>query len=323
MKQLGYLMTVKQKTELGEYHIGDSLELLKSDLGYQLKGKVNLILTSPPYLLNRKKKYGNHTEEEYLEWFVSMAPIFSKLLTDDGSVVIELGNSWEPNRPIQSLLPLESLLGFVKNKNANFRLCQQFTCYNPSRLPSPAPWVTQKRIRTTDSYTNIWWMAKSDYPKADNSKVLRPYSKSQKQLQKRGTYNSGLRPSEHNISESGFLKDNGGSIAHNFFELEAMDSKREVRLPNSFAFSNTSSNDFYHRKCREQNLNPHPARMPMGLASFFINLLTEEHDLVLDPFGGSNTTGYTSEKLNRKWISIEAKEEYLAHSEIRFQYYKE
>ncbi|AZQ09209.1 Modification methylase PvuII [Shewanella khirikhana] len=247
-----------------------------------------------------------------------MAPIFSRLLTDDGSVVIELGNSWEPKRPVQSLLPLESLMGFVKNEEAGFRLCQQFICYNPSRLPSPAPWVTQKRIRATDSYTNVWWMSKSDFPKADNSKVLRPYSKKQKQLQAKGSYNAGKRPSEHDISETGFLKDNGGSIAHNFFELEVMDSSRDVRLPNSFAFSNTSSNDYYHRKCRDLGIIPHPARMPEGLAAFFIQMLTDENDLVLDPFGGSNTTGYTAQTLGRRWISIEAQEEYLKHSKIRF-----
>ena len=54
------------------------------------------------------------------------------MLADDGSIVIELGNSWEPSRPVQSLLPLQSLLGFVSHKETELRLIQEFVCYNPS-----------------------------------------------------------------------------------------------------------------------------------------------------------------------------------------------
>ena len=46
---------------------------------------------------------------------------------------------------------------------------------------------------------------KTDYPKADNRKVLRPYSESMKSLLKRGSYNAGKRPSEHSIGEKSFL----------------------------------------------------------------------------------------------------------------------
>ena len=209
----------------------------------------------------------------------------------DGSIVIELGNAWESSRPIQSLLPLESLISFVKDPVANLRLCQQFVCYNPTRLPSPAQWVTVNRIRTTDSYTHVWWMAKSDNPKADSRKVLRPYSKSMKRLLKLQKYNAGIRPSEHHIGKTSFLTDNGGSIAHNLFEVEPLSDDREPRLPNAFSFPNTQSNDYYLQECRKLGIKPHPARMPEGLVSFFIQFLTDPGDLVFDPFGGSNTTG--------------------------------
>ncbi|WP_345291128.1 site-specific DNA-methyltransferase [Flavobacterium hankyongi] len=285
----------------------------------ELKGKVNLIITSPPFPLNNKKQYGNEKGEEYLKWFIDMAPIFSDLLTEDGSLVIEIGNAWEPERPVQSLLHLECLFGLVKHPKANLRLIQEFICYNPSKLPSPAQWVTVNRLRTVDSYTHVWWIAKNDFPKADNSKVLRPYSKSMQSLLKKQKYNAGKRPSEHNISETGFLKDNGGSIAHNFFELEQVDDNREVRLPHSvLSFSNTSSNDYYLKMCREKNIKPHPARMSGGLVNFFIEFLTDEDDLILDPFSGSNTTGYCAEKLNRNWMSFEVKEDYIEQACIRF-----
>lgn len=307
------------KTDLGTYYIGDANELLQSDLGNKLIGKVQLLLTSPPFPLNNKKSYGNLRGERYKEWFIGLAKIFADLLTEDGSIVIEMGNAWMPGRPIQSLLHLESLMGFLKNPDTDLRLCQQFICYNPSRLPSPAQWVTVNRIRTTDSYTQIWWMSKTDFPKADNRRVLRPYSKEMKELLSNESYNAGKRPSEHHISKDSFLNNHHGSIMPNLFEIEPMDKKREVRLPNAFSISNTQSNDFFMRKCRERKIVPHPARMPKGLAAFFIEFLTDPGDLILDPFAGSNTTGFVAELLHRKWVSIEIKEEYALQSLIRFE----
>jgi len=231
--------------------------------------------------------------------------------------VIEIGNAWLPERPIQSLLHLESLIEFVNHPLAGLRLCQQFVCYNPSRLPSPATWVNIKRIRLTDSYTNVWWMAKTDFPKADNRRVMRAYSESMKALLKRQNYNSGKRPSEHVIGEESFLTDNGGSIAHNLFEMEPMDNEREVRLPNAFSFSNNTSNDYFMRTCRTKNIIPHPARMPAGLVAFFVELLTDKNDLILDPFAGSNTTGFIAELKNRRWFSVEEVRDYATQSKIR------
>lgn len=305
------------KTNNGILYLGDSIKFLKEECFSELEGKVDLIITSPPFPLNNKKKYGNLLGDEYKKWFISLAPLYEKLLSETGSIVIEIGNAWENDRPVQSLLHLECLLGFVKN--SNLRLIQEFICYNPSKLPSPAQWVTVNRIRTVDSYTHVWWLAKNDYPKADNLKVLRPYSKSMKSLLKKQKYNSGKRPSEHNISEKGFLKDNGGSISHNFFELENIDHDREVRLPfNVLSFSNTNSNDMYMKRCREKNIIPHPARMNEGIVNFFVEFLTDEKDIVLDPFAGSNTTGYVAEEKNRRWIAIEADKNYALQSKFRF-----
>ncbi|MFP5270456.1 DNA-methyltransferase [Coleofasciculus sp.] len=315
-------MPLAQRTQSGRYYIGKVEKVLNNPSFQQLRGQVNLILTSPPFPLNSKKSYGNMLGDEYLEWFTCLAPLFAEMLADDGSIVIELGNSWEPSRPVQSLLPLQSLLNFVSHKEANLRLIQEFVCYNPSRLPSPARWVTVKRIRAVDSYTRLWWIAKSDEPKADNFKVLRPYSDRMKYLISTGRYNAGKRPSEHKIGETSFLKDCGGSIAHNLFELEDMDAQRKVRLPNiynAFSFSNSNSNDFFSRTCKKKGITPHPARMPMGLAAFFIEFLTEPSDLVLDPFAGSNTTGYAAARLNRRWLAIDAEEKYVEQSRIRFK----
>jgi len=156
----------------GELSIGKSEELLAGELGAALKEKVQLIFTSPPFPLNQKKKYGNLQGEAYIHWLASFASLFAGLLTPTGSIVLELGNAWEPDSPCQSLLPLQSFVRFAEA--GQLQLCQEFICHNPARLPSPAQWVTIEQIRVTDSYTRLWWMVFTDRPKADNRNVLRP-----------------------------------------------------------------------------------------------------------------------------------------------------
>lgn len=264
-----------------------------------LRGKVNLILTSPPFPLNRKKKYGNLNGEAYINWLTEISKRLTSLLTDDGSIVIEIGNSWESGFPVFSTLPIEALLEF--KKASNLYLCQEFIVFNPSRLPSPIEWVNKKRIRVKDSFTRVWWLSKTPFPKANNKNVLVEYSSSMKKLLKVKKYNSGKRPSEHVIGEKSFFTNNNGAIA-----------------PNVLTLSNTNSNDKYIKYCKKHSLLLHPARMPRELPDFFIKFLTNEGDLVLDPFAGSNTTGEIAQLLSRKWLSVEVNEVYVEGSKGRF-----
>jgi site-specific DNA-methyltransferase (cytosine-N4-specific) len=291
---------VAYRTNIGRMYQGKSEDVLSSDFMESFKGKVNLIFTSPPFPLNRKKKYGNEKGDKYIEWLVSFGDLFKEMLTEDGSIVIEMGNSWQPGAPVMSTLAIKALLEFQESNDLH--LCQEFVWYNPARLPSPAQWVNVERIRVKDSFTKLWWMSKVVKPKANNKRVLIEYSEAMKQLIKTKKYNAGKRPSEHNIGEKSFSKDNGGAIPSNVL-----------------TFANTGSNDEYLKYCREHNIMFHPARMPIDLAKFFINFLTKPGDLVLDPFAGSNTTGSAAEALGRHWLSIEAQKDYIEGSKGRFK----
>lgn len=283
-----------------------------------LVGKVNLIFTSPPFPLIRKKSYSNKTGEDYLKWLSSLAPLLTKLLAPDGSIVIEVGNAWEQGAPVMSTLPLEALLAF-KNA-ADLNVCQQIICHNPARLPSPAQWVTVNRVRLKDSYTHVWWMSKTESPKADNRRVLTPYGDSMRKLLKSKSYNAGRRPSGHVISEKGFLMNHGGAISPSVIDVD----ESSQRLPESLMkFAGTSWDKGYRDYCKRHNLEMHPARMPVQLAAFFIQFLTEPGDLVLDPFAGSNTTGFASEILGRRWISVEANVAYAEGSKGRFEMFND
>lgn len=287
-------------TRLGKSFHSSIETFLESEYATELKGSVNLAFTSPPFPLNRKKKYGNKVGDDYLEWVESFAEGFTDLLTEDGSLVMEVGNSWEAGEPVMSTLALRALLALLDK--ADLYLCQQFVVHNPARLPSPAQWVTIDRVRVKDSFTHVWWMSPTPRPKADNRKVLVEYSDSMKKLLRRKTYNAGTRPSEHVIGETSFLSDNGGAIP-----------------PSVLTYSNTRSSDNYRKYCVDAGLPVHPARMQPEVPAFFTKFLTDPGDLVFDPFAGSNTTGAVAEELNRRWVSVEVSREYIDGSVGRFR----
>jgi len=294
--------------------LGSVEEVLNSDYLQKKTGRINLIFTSPPFALNRKKRYGNKRGDAYKSWLEELAPQLADLLAPDGSIVIELGNAWEGGKPIMSTLPMETLIGFAKK--GRLHICQQFVCHNPARLPGPIQWVNVERIRVKDSYTHVWWLSRSEKPKADNRKVLIPYGPDMEQLLKAKRYNPGARPSGHVIGARSFFKDNGGAISSNVID-PASNEERAVP-PNLLQFSNTAWSAHYREYCKRRDLKPHPARMQPGLAAFFISFLTDEKDLVLDPFAGSNTTGAVAQQLRRRWIGIEPEKKYIEGSKGRF-----
>ena len=306
-------LTVEYSTDRGAALVGKSETVLASKAGRELCGQVQLVFSSPPFPLNRKKKYGNLEGANFKKWLSGYAEALASLLTPDGSIVIEMGNAWMPRLPVMSTLAIETLLAF--QRAAKLYLVQEFIWYNPARLPTPAQWVTVNRIRVKDAFTRIWWLSPNAYPKADNRRVLTPYSGSMRTLIDTQKYNAGKRPSEHVIGATSFLTDHGGAIPPNVLTIP---NDEVAPVSNLLVGGNTSANDLYHQFCKTRGLTPHPARMPVGLAKFFINLCTEEGDLICDPFGGSNTTGAAAEELNRRWISIEADPNYAAAGRGRF-----
>ncbi len=283
------------KTKLGKIFLGDSSELLEKIIS---PGSVDLIVTSPPFGLVRKKDYGNVDSHKYVKWFKSFGYLFRRLLKPTGSLVIDIGNSWNPRQPTRSLYVYELLIMLCRE--CGFHLAQEFFWWNPSKLPAPAEWVTVRRIRVKDAIDFIWWLSVTPWPKASNRRVLIPYSGSMRNLLKNG-YKAKLRPSGHDISQK-FSVNNEASIP-----------------PNLIAVANTESNSFYLRYCKEHNLNPHPARFPSEIPEYFIRMLTDPGDFVVDPFAGSCVTGEVAERLKRYWLCVEIIEDYLKGAIARFQ----
>lgn len=270
----------------------DSLDMLRR----MPSDSVDLVMTSPPFALARKKEYGNEPVDRYLEWFMPFCLEIKRVLKPDGSFVLDIGGAWIPGSPVRSVYHFDLAVRLTKE----FFLAQEFYWYNPARLPTPAEWVTVRRVRVKDSVNMIWWFGKSEWPKADNRAVLQPYSDSMKQLIKHG-YKAQKRPSGHDISNK-FQRDNGGSIP-----------------PNLIQIANTESNSAYLRECKRRGIKPHPARYPAALVEFFVDFLTDEDDVVIDPFAGSNVTGSVCEDKRRRWLAFELESKYIEGSALRFE----
>lgn len=285
-------------TKYGEAHCGDSLDLIQT----LEDNSVDLVVTSPPFALLRQKEYGNENQEGYVDWLCQFAQLLLPKLKDTGSLVIDLGAAYNKGEPTYSLYQFRTLIKLCDV--IGYKLAQPFYWHNTSALPAPIEWVNKRKLRVKNSVNTVWWLSKTSEPKSDITKVLTPYSDRMKKLLDRPeefVKGKEVRPSGHTHSSSSWQKDNGGAIP-----------------PNMLMIPNSESNSMYLRACKLNKVKGHPARFPQGVPEFFIKMLTDENDLVVDIFGGSNTTGMVCENLGRRWKSFELNKEYVAASSFRF-----
>ena len=297
----------------GEAWRGDSRSLLKRIPD----DSIDLVFTSPPYALIRKKQYGNESARTYVRWFRPFAKQIHRILKPQGSFVLNLGGAWSPGLPTKSLYQYELLLELCnpsqRRKNPpKFHLAQDFYWFNPAKIPNPIQWVNVDRVRVKDAVEPIWWLAKSPNPKASNRAVLAPYSQHMQRLISTNRYNRGSRPSGWVVSDK-WGRDNGGAIPPNLLTSDGLDTLFNVLIQ-----SNTSSNDPLRRTLRANGHQPHPAMFPTALPDFFIRLTTDESDTVVDPFCGSNATGFVADQLGRQWVSIDIDSQFLDASRERW-----
>ena len=282
------------KFRFGEVWCGDSLQKMRR----MRADSVDLIFTSPPFPLIRKKKYGNRDEKEYIDWLLPFLTAGSRLLKTTGSLVLDLGCCWQRGKPLRSAYDIRLTLEIIDSLGLSF--AQEFYWYNVSRLPAPAQWVTIEKTRVKDSINKVLWFSKSENPKASNERVLQPYSPYMEEKLSKGIKAEHARPSGHQPSKY-FNNRNIGSIPGNLLSVP-----------------NNNSADPYLKYCKENGLKPHPARFPFQIPEFFIRFLTEPGDKVLDPFAGSCTTGYAAERLKRRWVCVEANPDYASTAKGHF-----
>lgn len=271
-------------------------------------GEVNLILTSPPYPLHRQKGYGGEAHGTWLDEMRRRAEGWRRVLADDGSLVLNLGQEWRTGAPVVEPLAERLLLALIDDLGLN--LCQRLYWENPSKMPAPAEWVTVRHERLNPSVEPLFWLSPTAHPNADNRRILRQYSDSMRARIRQGGDRAATRPSGHTRANGAFSQDNGGSIAHAMLDDQMLTEL--VRL------ANTNSNDQYLQRCKAAGLKVHPARMPAGLSDVMVLFLTEPDQLVYDPLGGSLTVADAAERHGRRWVADDYSLTYLAGASLRF-----
>lgn len=198
-------------------------------------GSVDLVMTSPPFALTRQKEYGNEPVERYLEWFLPFTREIKRVLKDTGSFVLDIGGAWLPGAPVRSTYHFEVAIKLVQD---GFRLAQDFYWYNPSRLPSPAEWVTVRRVRVKDAVNMVWWFSKTDHPHADTRRAANWVIDTTGESMERGP--SGNVPAGE-----------GGAIPANM-----------LTIPNA------ATDLRYMRACEELGVKPPPFASPTSWCAF-------------------------------------------------------
>lgn len=284
------------QTKLGKIYCGDSLQIMKTINN----DSIDLIITSPPYAILDSKSYGNPDQSEYNDWLIQFIHEFKRIIKSNGSIIINIGGSWNKNSPTRSLYNYKLLIRICEE--VGLYLAQDIFWFNPSRFTT-TEYALRRKIRLKDAIEYIWWFSKTKSPKSDCNKVLLEYSDHFKK-----TLKFDLAERWSTMSYSGLdihsenLRDNGGALPMNMIYC-----------------ANADSQDKYFKACKENGINSHPARFPKQIPAFFISMLTDPNDLIYDPFGGSMTTGFAAEQLQRKWICSELSMEYIQGGILRFE----
>ena len=271
----------------------------------KIDSSITLCITSPPYPLAKARGYGNPNEAQYVDWICKTLEPLVKNLVRGGSICLNVSNDiFIPGTPARSMyrerlvLALHDRLGLHK--------MDEFIWHNPSKPPGPVRWASVERVQLNVAWEPVYWLTND--PKAvrsDNRRVLQAHTEKQLALIQQGGEQRTRKfcDGAYTIQPGRFANETKGRIPRNVLTL-------------GHACSDQRS---YKQQARDQGLPAHGAPMPLSLASFLVEFLSEPGDLIADPFGGSFTTAKAAERLGRRWLSTEVMAEYVIGAANRFR----
>lgn len=302
--------------DLNKVNPGVSVIAYSTELGVAILGScdtvfaavdspITLCLTSPPYPLAKARSYGNPSEAEYVDWICRMLEPIVKNLVRGGSICLNISNDiFVPGSPARSLyrerlvLALHDRLGLHK--------MDELVWHNPSKPPGPVRWASMERVQLNVAWEPIYWLTNDPRAvRSSNRRVLQEHSERHLRLIRQGG------EQRTKINSDGAYRVHPGRFGN----------QTEGKIPrNVLSFGHACVDQRQYKElARFAGLPAHGAPMPLSLASFLVEFLTEPEDLVVDPFGGSFTTGKAAERLGRRWLSTECMVEYILGSAYRFR----
>ncbi len=247
------------------------------------KESINLIMTSPPYADNRAHTYGGVKPDQYVSWFLPRAEQFFRVLKNDGSFILNIKEkvvSGERHTYVIELILALKEQGWLWTEE--YLWCKK-NC-------APGKWPNRFR----DSWERCLHFTKSKKFKMYQSEVKVPIGDWAKKRLK-------------NLSDTDKIRDNS-RVGSGFGKKVDNWVGRDLVYPTNVLHLSTETGN-----------KEHSAVFPKELPSWFIRLFTQEGDVVLDPFIGSGTTAVAALELNRHYVGVEIKPEYIQKIEERLK----
>ncbi len=263
-----------------EYIVGSCEDVLKT----VPDNSFSLIVTSPPYADSRKKTYGGLHPDKYVEWFLPKSREFLRVLKPDGTFILNIKEKVVDGERHTYVIDL-----IKEMKKQGWLWTEEYIWHkkntHPGKWPNRFRDVWERCLQFNRQKTFKMYQDEVRVPIGDWAKS-RLRSLSQKD-----------RTRAESSVGSGFGKNVSNWLG------------RDTVYPGNVLSIAT--------ECANKN---HSAVFPLALPSWFIRLFTMEGDLVLDPFAGSGTTAVACKKLNRKYMMIDVKKEYMAVAQRRLEY---
>lgn len=246
-------------------------------------GKVDLIVTSPPYADARHNHYDSVHPDRFKEWFLTFHEPFYNALKPTGSLVINIK---------------DKVVDGVRHRyvwHTVEALCERGWFAIDDYLwhkTNPMPGYWPNRLR--DGWEYCFHFAKSKRPFFNADAIRRPVG---------DWVESRLR----NLGKNDLSRHNSANASGFGRDISKWVGKQTVLPSNVLSMALVGKN------------KGHPAVFPVDLPLFFIKLLCPENGLVVDPFGGSGTTGIAALSLGRCSVLIDNNEQYCREAMERLQ----
>jgi site-specific DNA-methyltransferase (adenine-specific) len=258
-------------------HADATCIVIRGDSREELKayeGQVDLIVTSPPYADARRKHYDSVHPDEFADWFMTFHESFWNALKPSGSLVINI-----KDKVVNGVRHRYVWHTIDALAEAGWHCIEDYLWHKTN--PMPGYWPTRLR----DGWEYCFHLAKSKRPYVNQNAVRRPVGDwVESRLAKLGEND---RSRQNSSNASGFGRD-----------LSRWVDKQTVLPSNVLSLALVGTN------------KGHPAVFPVDLPLFFIRLLCPEGGLVIDPFGGSGTTGLAALSAGRRSVLIDNNEHY-------------
>lgn len=298
--------------EAGRVMLGVSTELgvalwaNAEDVFDRLDQPITLILTSPPYALARPRAYGNVRQEDYVEWLVEALSPLVRRLRPGGTLALNVSNDiFEAGSPARSLYRERLVIALCET--LGLHKWDEFIWHNPCKAPGPLQWASRTQQQLNVAWEPVYIFTNN--PRlcvASNRRVLQQHTERHLQFMSRGgeTRDSVFSDGAYRVRPGAYSRVTPGRIARNLQTIPHRGNDPVLQRA--------------RKQAAEMGLPVHGAPMPLALADFMVRYLSEEGDLVVDPFGGWGTTGFAAEKHGRRWISTEKHLEYVQGTSLRF-----